>query len=72
MHRARTMSRWHLFVGACAAVAGAAVRQVVEGRAELTGLAGAALVSYGLGEVYPPLLPVSAGAWLLLLGWRLR
>ncbi len=72
MHRARTTNRWADFAGACAAAVGGVVRQVVESRAELTGLSGAALVSYGLGEVYPPLLPISAGAWLLLLGWRLR
>lgn len=72
MHRARTTSRWAEFAGVLAAAVGAAVRQFVESRAELTGLAGAALTSYGLGEVFPPLLPISAGAWLLLLGWRLR
>lgn len=72
MHRARTTSRWALVAGALAAGAGAVVRQFVESRAELTGLSGAALVSYGLGQVYEPLLPIAAGAWLLLLGWRLR
>lgn len=72
MHRARTTSRWSLAAGAFAAATGVVVRQLVESRAELTGLAGAALTSYGLGEVYAPLLPIAAGGWLLLLGWRLR
>lgn len=72
MHRARTISRWAVIAGACAAVAGVVVRQFVESKAELVGLAGAALVSYGAGEVYAPLLPIVAGGWLLLLGWRLR
>lgn len=72
MHRARTTSRWAAAAGALAEAAGVAARQFVESKAELTGLAGAALVSYGLGEAWAPLLPISAGAWLLLLGWRLR
>ena len=72
MHRARTMSRWSAVVGALAEAAGVVARPFVVSRAELVGLAGAALVSYGLGEAWPPLLPISAGAWLLLLGWRLR
>jgi len=72
MHRARTISRWAVVAGALAAVAGVVVRQFVESKAELTGLAGAALVSYGLGQIYAPLLAISAGGWLLLLGWRLR
>lgn len=72
MHRARTTSRWSAVVGALAEAAGVAARPFVESRAELVGLAGAALVSFGLGEIYDPLLPISAGGWLLLLGWRLR
>ncbi len=72
MHRARTISRWAVLAGAVAAAAGVVVRQFAESRAELVGLAGAALVSFGLGEIYDPLLPISAGGWLLLLGWRLR
>lgn len=72
MHRANTATRWSLLAGHVATFAGVAVRRLSESVTEVVGLPGAALVCYGLGEIYDPLLPISAGAVLLLIARHLR
>lgn len=70
--RARAISRWDAIVGTAAAAAGSIARHIVQARSEIIGLPGAALVAYGLGEIYAPLLPISAGVALLLIAGRAR
>lgn len=63
MHRANKPSRWQSLTGWVATAAGTVLRQVTLSGASLVG---AALISYGLGEVYRPLTWIAAGCFALL------
>jgi len=70
MHRApsATRSAWLK----SAAFAGLAIRKVGENASDLVGACGAALVSIGAGQIYTPLMPIVAGAFLLTIARNLR
>lgn len=68
MHRADKPSRWRAFTDRVATAAGTALRF-----ASLSGasLAGAVLISFGLGEIYRPLTWIAAGCFALLVDRKL-
>lgn len=72
MHRAQTASRWQAFSGRAAEMLGVAARKVGQSATEIVGLPGAALVSFGAGQIYAPLLPIVAGAFLLAIARHMR
>ncbi len=72
MHRAQQLSAWQRFVGGAAEAAGKSVRWLGQSASEFVGIPSAALVAYGLGQVYGPLLWISAGAIGLAIARHLR
>lgn len=68
MRRTNSPSRWQAFTGLVATGAGTALRH-----AKLSGasLAGAVLISFGLGEIYRPLTWIAAGCFALLVDRKL-
>lgn len=72
MHRAQQLSAWQRFVGGAAQAAGTAVRWLGQSASEVVGIPSAALVAYGLGQIYGPLLWISAGAIGLAIARHLR
>lgn len=72
MHRAQQLSAWQRFVGGAAQAAGTAVRWIGQSASEVVGIPSAALVAYGLGQVYGPLLWISAGVIGLAVARNLR
>lgn len=72
MHRAHQLSAWQRLIGGTAQAAGSAVRWLGQSASEVVGIPSAALVAYGLGQVYGPLLWISAGAIGLTVARNLR
>lgn len=72
MHRAKALPRRQRVVLLLAEWAGTAARVAGRSASDATGLLGAALVSYGAGQIYPPLFAVVAGGFLLAIGRNLR
>lgn len=68
MHRTNKPSLWSRAVGWAAAATGTAVRFLSLSGASL---AGAALISFGLGEIYRPLTWIAAGCFALLVDRKL-
>jgi hypothetical protein len=62
------MAELRRVIGAIAATSGTLLRHTVT---KGPGVLGAVLVTYGLGQIYQPLLFLSAGIWLLLIDRRI-
>lgn len=72
MHRAKALPRRQRALLRLAEWSGTAVRVAGKSASDATGLLGAALVSYGAGQIYTPLFAVVAGAFLLTVARNLR
>jgi hypothetical protein len=72
MHHAKALPRRQRALLQLAEWSGTAARVAGKSASDATGLLGAALVSYGAGQVYAPLFAIVAGGFLLAIARNLR
>ena len=70
--RPRLSTAWTAVAGRAAIVAGHAIRKVRPALPSMPGLAGAAMVSYGIAMIYLPAGVIAGGAFLLWIGTELN